>query len=125
MAKIIVTDGTPTIENFTVALQAVVNLFGKDYTYRESAKDEYGRCVYALRGSEDYSPRCVVGQALFFMGIEVPSFSEGDPADQVLEELGFQLDEVASLAVNRLQSTQDCGDTWGAAQDEYLDTLAP
>lgn len=108
-------------KNWVIALAAAeIAVEGQDFIYKydERAVHEDGTlgaaaCSYY---EEDGTPSCLVGRILHNAGLIDPdTFTrEGASAGQLVDSLGGFTPE-ARATLNRLQSYQDEGYTWGEA----------
>lgn len=119
-----------TVEQLGRALAEVVAEAGSDYQYvTDTGTEIRGRCVY----QRDGAPSCMVGHALFKLGVPVDVLAQLDVASEdgepcaiddsdaysVLSDAGFVLDSEAAERAAMAQTKQDSGWTWGAALREY------
>lgn len=99
-----------TVENVTPVIAAVVNDYGRDYTY------PYGEdCMYQVSDK----PACIVGHVLDRLGVEYnPDWERNDVctiAPKAPVDVLFALDAA--------QTVQDRGESWGKAYDSYVVSL--
>ena len=117
-----------TLDSVRSGLEALVAEKGEDFVYnKHSEGDAYGpSCRYVWNGEPD----CIVGQLLARMGVPVDRLAKADGALGVgtlgvgasillcdLEEEGLvHVDDwKICIGLNRVQSRQDGGYTWGEA----------
>lgn len=101
-----------TVENVTPVIAAVVNDYGRDYTYPGEIGPDT-TCQYQLEGK----PACIVGHVLDRLGVEYNTSWENLGITDIL--YGPEQGEVAH-ALASAQDTQDSGEPWGAAYDSYV-----
>jgi hypothetical protein len=126
-----------TIDNFNLDLaqslvDGVIKSKGEDFVYKRPSGED---CQYVHRGiawddeseeyvkSDDVSPGCVWGHALFTAAIPLDEFDsvEGSSIEEVLERfenrgLVGSVDVLASAWAYVVQHEQDAGRTWGDAR---------
>jgi hypothetical protein len=107
-----------TEEAFTAAMRAAVAERGEDYVY---PREERGyACVYTFNGEPD----CLIGLALFKMGVPITFLQDCDGMNNalgVLLDLGFS--RYVADAADWAQSLQDKGHTWGESLGGYFQML--
>lgn len=110
-------------------LKAIVAEYGEDFVYQQRDTHFGSHCVYVWQGEPD----CIVGKLLHRLGVPVEQLARGDgevghPVGLLagslvehLEELGVISAECGvSEILDRAQSRQDSGRTWGQSVREAL-----
>jgi hypothetical protein len=101
-------------------LEAAVNQRGADYV---SVKDEShgpaGGCYYFVEGK----PSCIIGLILSYLGVKPSQVHEGANAGSQVKSLFPDTSDDVLDALNKAQSAQDTGRTWGVALGAFKDTL--
>lgn len=122
-----------TTEEVTEHLRAVMAEFGPDHVYDK--KGEQIVCYYVeyetlgengLRENPQ-APGCLVGQILFRAGVPLEALAEFDnigSIEAVIEREYVQVPEACNQALCELQQSQDGGDHWGLAEENYYKRLS-
>lgn len=104
-------------------LEAIVAEYGEDFVYQQRDTLSGSRCVYVWQGEPD----CIVGKLLHRLGVPVEQLARGDgkllagALVEHLEELGvISAEDGVSEILDRAQSRQDAGRTWGQSVREAL-----
>ena len=117
-------------QRFIDAITEAVKTKGEDYTYPEEEMSPMSRgeglstaptCRYV---TTDGRPSCIIGHALWNMGITVPPQLEGKDAGEVLCRLLPDLSEGVVYAASEAQDMQDAHETWGEALKAFTTTLS-
>lgn len=115
-------------QRFIDAITEAVKTKGEDYTYPEeemSPGDEgfptAPMCRYV---TTDGRPSCIIGHALWNMGITVPPQLEGKNAGEALFHLLPGLSVGVVHAASEAQDMQDAHETWGEALKAFTTTLS-
>lgn len=108
-----------TVRRVKNAMEKAVREKGRNYVY---VRGESGWCEYVRDGA----PSCLVGHALFYLGIPLSRLQEvegdvpgvdGGPMADLLNE--YEVPEEVRGALNYAQSQQDAGRSWGTALDRF------
>jgi hypothetical protein len=120
------------VERFTVAMREVVADRGPNYVYprgeagwveAEDPQEFSAGCRYVRADVEE--PACLIGVALFKLGVTLDQLreAEGQTGGAVVFHFFPDAPLVLLVAIDRAQSYQDEGKTWGEALEAYEDTL--
>jgi hypothetical protein len=129
---------TPNIQKYvTDLMEGAVALKGEDYVYPKRAESEdeigWGGCDYVRDGQ----PSCIVGHVLVAAGVPVEQLAahEGNSAWTVVPALKPEWGGVdddshyypesspIARALDKAQSLQDAGSTWGEALEAFKEEL--
>lgn len=121
---------------FIDAMEAAVAERGADWVYPEAEADPdtfgatflrdawhvdaSGSCVYQ---TEDGEPACIIGLAMHKMGVDLPPFDRIVGARGALQDSGLNLSDSILDAASTAQNSQDGGDSWGYALEEFKEAV--
>ena len=108
-----------TVTEVADVLDEAVRAKGEDFVYSSP-----GTICQYLHGTQ---PGCLVGHVLIRLGASAGmlSLQEGQPADQVdYDSLGLSIPQNAIDALQKAQTSQDEGDTWGEARKAFSGHLS-
>jgi hypothetical protein len=108
-----------TVTEVADVLDEAVRAKGEDFVYVPQ-----GTICQYLHGTQ---PGCLVGHVLIRLGASAGmlSLQEGQPADQVdYDSLGLSIPQNAIDALQKAQTSQDEGDTWGEARKAFSGHLS-
>lgn len=107
---------------------------GRDWIYPRFEQTEDGEEVYnkewirsgtCLYVKDDLTPACIVGYALVEAGIPARDMQVLAEAEELVHAyLSLDVSERVTLALDRIQSVQDRGGSWGEAVDTFGNVLA-
>ena len=107
---------------------------GRDWVYPRFEENEKGEEVYnkewtragdCLYVKDDLTPACIVGYALVEAGIPARDMQVLEDAEELVRaHLSLDVSERMTLALDRAQSVQDRGGSWGEAVDAFGKVLA-
>lgn len=107
---------------------------GRDWIYPRFEENEKGEKVYnkewmrfgsCLYVKDDLTPACIVGYALVEAGIPARDMQVLEDAEELVRaHLSLDVSERMTLALDRAQSVQDRGGSWGEAVDAFGNVLA-
>ena len=83
----------------------------------EAPSELGGQCLYAHSSENGYTPGCLMGQALYRLGVDLSALQpyEGEGIEEVLEHLNISSDSDSRLWLSEVQTAQDESVPWGLA----------
>lgn len=107
---------------------------GRDWVYPKFTENEHGEEIWnedwtrsgsCLYVKDDLTPACIVGYALVEAGIPARDMQVLAEAEELVHaHLSLDVSERMTLALDRTQSVQDRGGSWGEAVDAFGNVLA-
>lgn len=106
---------------------------GRDWVYPRFTQNEHaeeiwneewtrgGSCLYV---KTDLTPACLVGYAMVEAGVPPRDMQVIASAEELIDQLGLRVSNRVRDALDRVQSVQDRGGSWGAAVDAFGNVLA-
>lgn len=115
---------TPTVEQVTATIKAVVEEFGADYVYPYAAAPADCRYTeYDENGPT--APSCIAGHVLHRLGVPLDELRQWEGNNiHGLQENYINLPAGAYEGLSAAQEAQDGGKTWGEALNIYNERVS-